>query len=353
MKARWFAAAALMGLSVHTTALAKVSAARVERSPANALALNWESPDPVDVYESDRPTASAEDARLLARGVTGGSYTLADAGLSRRYFILVDRKDGDTVKAAERAVPLPHGSNFRDLGGYAGAGGKHVRWGLIFRSGGQPMLTDEDMAQIKAIGVAQVVDLRSDEERVIAPTGIDGVPYSAIGYSMVDLLGGTSPDKMRNGVAIYHGFPLMLVPQLKLVFADLLRRQAPLVYNCSAGQDRTGFTTAMILSALGVPRETIYADYQLSTRYRRPQFEMPKLDPAAYPGNPVAKMFARFQADPRYQTPTPLVEADGTPFLKGAFDEIDAKWGSVEQYLEKEVGLTEADFQALRRLYLE
>lgn len=68
----------------------------------------------------------------------------------------------------------------------------------------------------------------------------------------------------------------------------------PVAYNCSAGQDRTGFASAVILSALGVPREIIVRDYHLSSEYRRPEFEMTKFDPAAFPDNAAAKMFAAY-----------------------------------------------------------
>ena len=106
-------------------------------------------------------------------------------------------------------------------------------------------------------------------------------------------------------------------------------------------------------SVLGVPRETILQDYHLSTAYRQPQFEMPRIDPARYPGNPVAQMFAQFQDNPAMAKPQPLKDADGTAFLSGAFDEIDAKWGSVDAYLEQEVGVTAQDRAELRRLYLQ
>src|SRR3546814_16616904 len=78
------------------------------------------------------------------------------------------------IRVAERALPLEHGSNFRDIGGYPAAGGKHVRWGMIFRSGGTPLLNDADEQRIGALKLGEMVDLRSSEERVLAPTRISG-----------------------------------------------------------------------------------------------------------------------------------------------------------------------------------
>jgi protein-tyrosine phosphatase len=212
-------------------------------------------------------------------------------------------------------------------------------------------LTEADVAKVKELGLTDMIDLRSSEERVIAPTRITGIRYSAVNYSMMTMLGDRRA--LTNGSALYHNFPAFFAPQLRIVFDDLLRKQGPIVYNCSAGQDRTGFATAMVLSALGVPRATIIADYHLSTAYRRPENELPPIDDVMAKTSPVATMFAALQKSPMAKVAQPLKEADGTPFLAGAFAEIDAKWGSVDAYLEKEVGVTKGDLALLRATYLE
>ena len=157
--------------------------------------------------------------------------------------------------------------------------------------------------------------------------------------------------EIKNGGTIYRNFPTFLAPQLRIIFGDLLANKGAIAYNCSAGQDRTGFVTAMILSALGTPRDIILQDYHLSTQYRQPGNEMPKINLEAHPNDPAAALFAKFQSDPRGNVAQPLKEADGTPFLASAFDEIDKRWGSVDGYLEKEIGLNKVDIANLRRIY--
>lgn len=327
--------------------------ARVERQ-AGTLAISWASRNPVDVFVSDRPDASLKDAKRVAKADGDGRFDFADRTDVRRYFLLRDTRTGKTVRVAERVLPLAQGSNFRDLGGYAAAGGRHVRWGLIYRSGATPVLTDADVAQVKALGIRDLVDLRSKEERSLAPTRLTGIRTSAVDYSMAALMPSAAPGTpIRNGATLYHGLPALLAPQIKIVFAKLLGHEGPVAYNCSAGQDRTGFTTAIVLSALGVPRETIVKDYLLSTQYRHPENELPPIDAATAASNPVAGFFAGYQKSPGYKTPQPLVEADGTPFLSGAFAEIDDKWGSTDGYLTRAIGLTRADIARLRKLYLE
>jgi protein-tyrosine phosphatase len=331
------------------------SAALVERAAPDRLAVSWTAADPVDVLVVDRADTPVARAMLVSSRDKDGKAEIESKAAARNYVILRNARTGETVRAAERVVPLAQGSNFRDIGGYATANGKHVRWGLLYRSGASSMLTADDLATVKGLGLSTMIDLRSDEERQLAPTKIDGVPYSAVGYSMATLLAGMSSSggTPQNGAALYHNLPMMLAPQMRLLFNTLKRHDGPIEYNCSAGQDRTGFATALILSALGVPRETIYKDYLLSVKYRQPRNEMPRIDPAKFPDNAAAQLFSRYQDNPAYMTPQPLQEADGTPFLKGAFDEIDAKWGSVESYLEKELGVTKLDLAKLKLLYLE
>ncbi len=342
-------ATVVTALAVSGTALA-LDAAKVDRQ-ATTLAVSWSSTNPVDVFVSEKPDATVKSARIVSPKDGDGRFDFTDTGPARVYFLLRDVRTGTVVRVAERLIPLEKGSNFRDIGGYAAAGGKQVRWGLIYRSGATPLLTDADLARVKALGLKDMVDLRSSEERVLAPTRITGVRYSSVNYAMMSMMGNRGP--VRNGAGLYHNFPLFFAPQLRLVFDDLLRGQRPMVYNCSAGQDRTGFVTAMVLSALGVPRATIVTDYHLSTAYRQPANELPPIDDAMAKSSPVAAMFAGYQKAPGGNVAQPLKEADGTPFLAGAFAEIEAKWGSVEAYLDKEAGVSKADLARLRVLYLE
>ncbi|MDE2403147.1 MAG: tyrosine-protein phosphatase [Sphingomonadales bacterium] len=323
------------------------AAAVVERQAPDRLTIRWTSSDPVDVLAADRPGAGIAQAHRLVRQDRDGRFETAVPGDARPYFLLRNSRTGEVTRVAERMLPLEAGSNFRDIGGYPAAGGRLVRWGMIYRSGGTPLLTAGDVARIRSLHLATMVDLRSDEERVLAPTRIDGVAYVAVGYSFAGLDAGAGME------ATYRRLPTMMAPQLRQIFARLLQGDQPLAYNCSAGQDRTGFVTAMVLGALGTPRETILADYHLSTRYRRPAFEMPHLDLTRYAGNPVAEMFGRFQDDPAAREPRPLKTADGRAYLEFALAEIDRQWGSTDGYLRREIGLTPADIARLRARYTE
>lgn len=326
-------------------------AAAITRPSPDELLVRWQSPEAVDVLVADHADATVGAARLVSPRDADGQTAIAAHGPAPVYVLLRNVRTGEVVRVAERVLPLEAGSNFRDIGGYPAAGGKHVRWGLIYRSGATPLLTEADRARIGALHLRNMVDLRSNEERVMAPSRIDGVPYTAVGYSMGAIgVGGGGAFQMGD---VYARLPLTMAPQLRQIFAKLLRDEGPLAYNCSAGQDRTGFATAVVLSALGTPYPVIVEDYHLSTQYRRPEFELPRIDSAQFPGNPVAQFFAQMQNDPRGMKPQPLKTADGQAYLDFAFAELGRKWGGVDGYLRQEIGLSAKDIASLRARYTQ
>ena len=336
-------------LALAMPAFAHVTEERVERTATDKVTVFWSDKTPVDVYLSDHADASLADAKLVSEHNRAGHFETLVTGTAHPIFLLKEVKDGSVVRIAERALPLAQGSNFRDLGGYPAADGRHIRWGVLYRSGATPVLSDADLAQIQSLGLKDMIDLRTSEERSLAPTRIQGVRYAAFNYSLTSLMGSQLPS---DAGSLYSRFPTLLEPQLRMLFHTLLADEGPVVYNCSAGQDRTGFATAMLLSALGVSREVIFSDYLLSTTYRHPEFEMPKLDPAQT-NNPIAAYYARAQQDPNYRKPTRLVDANERPLLQSSFTEIETRWGSVEAYLAKEIGVQAADLAKLRDDYLE
>jgi protein-tyrosine phosphatase len=353
-------ALAAVSLLLQPLAAAAALAPAVERTAPDRLVVRWQGGDPVDVYVAGRPDAPVAEARLLVRADRDGVYALQRADPARPYFILKDERDGNLTRVAERLLPLEGGSNFRDVGGYPAAGGEHVRWGMIYRTGATPLLTDSDFRYVAHLGIASDIDLRSIEERQIAPDRLPartGARYFANDYPASEIFSKltTKPApgaSQASQVSLYRTWLISLAPQYRDIFQQLLKQNGAVTYHCSAGQDRTGVATALVLSALGVPRDVILADYQLSTQDRRPRNEMPRIDPARYPGNVVAIYYAKSQsAGP--MTPKPLYDAAGVAFLQQTFDEIDARWGSVDNYLSQELGVDRSAIARLRAIYLE
>ncbi len=263
------------------------------------------------------------------------------------------------LESYDRLLPLEGGSNFRDMGGYFTADGRQVRRGLLFRSGAMTSLTQEDQAYLDGFDFKRVIDLRSSEERDLYPNhwaAAQDVELIAHDYSMRDLVGRMVDEngELKGMAEVYRYFPEQLAPQMTLFFDALVAGEVPLVVNCSAGQDRTGLTSALLLIALGVPRDVVVQDYLQSTRYRRPAVERGDVDlVAAAEDNWFAKMMLRYAEEREGNSAAqPLLTDDGVPFLRFALDHIEQDFGSVEAYLEERIGVDAADLAQLRERFL-
>ncbi len=338
----------VMASPVHAT-----ENANVERSKPGELTITWSGTTPVDVYVTSDPAASLSSATLVSAKDDDGVHVYTSPASSRDYFLLFDRKTKKSVTVAERLFPLEQGSNFRDVGGYVGAGGKTVKWGKIFRSGALPMLSEKDYGLLGGLKIKTIVDLRSLDEREVAATELDdrtGALFISNDYSLKPLMRNFGA---QNGENVYVGMEKLLKPQYRAIFARLLAEEGAVMYHCSAGQDRTGMASALVLSALGVDRETILKDYHLSTPSRRPKWEMPALDPAEHPGNLIVQYYADAAKKPGGAQAEPLYSKSGVSHLLQFFAYVDKEYGSVEGYLAKELGVGPAEIEKLRAAYLQ
>lgn len=230
----------------------------------------------------------------------------------------------------KRFITLAGVTNFRDVGGYAAANGKSVKWGKLYRSGDLDALTDADLDILAGLGLKTIVDFRTPFEIAAAP---DRVPpgvnslYSIVidSESVFDL----ADVRETNAEKHMQRLNVVMVHEYRKAFAEffsILARPAniPLLCHCSAGKDRTGLAVALFLAALGVDRETIYEDYLISGPFA------------------VAK-YGRILE--RYPELLPVMTVK-KEYLQAAFDEIDKCYGGTEAYLTKELKVDLARFIA-------
>jgi protein-tyrosine phosphatase len=271
----------------------------------------------------------------------------------RRPYFALRTEDGSIYRVAERLLSLQGGSNFRDLGGYPAANGKHVRWGLLYRSAAMPKLTNADDDYLSSLGIKTIVDLRSVDERQLSPTDWRAKAnrkYVAVDYPgdvLFDRLRGyDGPDREQVTERLYAEFPALLRQEYKAVFQELLTHHVPVVIHCATGQDRTGIAVGLILSALGTPREAIYEDYLLSAEDRTPANEIADVNLQDYAAtNSEARFliaYRNYAERTRSTTKSatkgqPLKDSKGRPLLQDAFEHIEADYGSVPNYLLREL----------------
>ena len=285
----------------------------------------------------------------------------------------ISAQDGDgsnlgfepQMRAHPRLLPLEGGRNFRDLGGYPAADGRTVRWGKLYRSGAMTHLTDADYRYLTALGLRVVSDFRSNEEREDEPARweeVQGVDYRAWNYSREDETDGRvsltsllvqpdmTPGKVR---AIMIRNYSDIVEQHKEKFRDLFGRLAagevPLVFNCSAGKDRTGVAAALVLVALEVPLDCIVEDYALSERLV--DFETELLNSKPRERHRDDELF-KWVADAPIEQVRPLLRSDPA-YLEAAFDHLDGNYGGAMGYIRSELGVDDRSLSGIRSLLLE
>ncbi|MDR3451552.1 MAG: tyrosine-protein phosphatase [Rhodoferax sp.] len=242
-----------------------------------------------------------------------------------------------------RSLNLLGATNFRDLGGYAGQDGRPLRWRRLFRSDHLAALTPDDVAVLSSLGLARAYDLRGEAESAALPYALPGVAVHALPIEptvvqrLKDLLESghqlTPQDTVRLMQQTYRAFVHDNAARFAALFGHLLESDAPLVFHCTAGKDRTGFAAAMILLALGVPRAVAMQDYLLTNElFRMPHSAAPGRAPQE-----VLDVLWRVQPD----------------FLDAALHAVEADYGGVLPYLEKALGVGSKERERLAALYLQ
>ncbi|MFC5665942.1 tyrosine-protein phosphatase [Kitasatospora misakiensis] len=265
---------------------------------------------------------------------------------------------------AARSLGLFGAVNARDLGGYRTAEGLVLRAGVALRSDGLHRLTDEDLGRLTGMGLRRIVDLRSRDEvheagadRVADGMILHHIPvfaqnfdiFATLREALADrdpgkqhaLLGNGRAEAMMTG--LYRWFVNDSIAREQ--FAAVLRLLAdpggsPLLFHCSAGKDRTGWTAAVLLTALGVDRETVFTDYLLTNERS-----------AAVVTTVMEGLLARgLMSEPELLLPVFRAERH---YLEAAFEEVEAGWPDFDAFWSDGLGLDEGVLRGLRANLLE
>lgn len=250
--------------------------------------------------------------------------------------------------SAKRKVELQGAVNFRDLGGYTTTDGHHVKWGEIYRSADISKLTDADMAVLKDKKITYDVDLRGHQESAQAPDrtnpGTNYILAPAGSDNLTAWMKGIAHLKGNGGDSLmvdYYSKTDSLAARYKPFFGKLLDLPAGqgLVFHCTAGKDRTGIAAALLLYSLGVPYDTILKDYEATNYYRATENKRSTagMVVAMHIDKDVAS--SMMQAKPEY--------------LDATFTAIKKQYGSIDNYLKTQIGLTDSDIKKLKKKFLD
>ena len=234
--------------------------------------------------------------------------------------------------------------NFRDIGGYLNQDGKRVKKGLYFRAGRQDRMTEKDLVQLSDLNISTQIDLRKQEEVLDQGKG----PLEAMGANYMNIAvipegGSDRLNKLVGDTGIsgkrYLGY-LEFGPTSWLRLFGILaeEKNLPVLLHCTAGKDRTGVSTAFLLSVLGVSRDIIEADYLLTNLDTERQ----------------ADFIESTVGYPEGYNREKMITIAGVPqdAMKDFLDGVESKWGSVVEYLEK-IGITQDQMNKIRDNFLE
>lgn len=264
----------------------------------------------------------------------------------KRYQVTVKCEDGTELRQIERVLSFESVPNFRDIGGYFTKNGCTVRWNRVYRASALDNLSQQDSERLRDLDVKLVCDVRTREEQITNP---DNLPDNIRLISTAP----SSDDSVLRTVfrlLLQAGFlenllldlyQRVMVDDNPQVFARIFQELSqednlPMVIHCAAGKDRTGISIALLLSLLGVPDETIVADYTLSNHHHEFFRASTRKNLAQL------KLIGLSEADFDH-----LLVADGR-LMQETLDYVRQKYGSVENYFHSYLGLSAETLNAIR-----
>lgn len=164
-----------------------------------------------------------------------------------------------------RRLMLSKTMNTRDLGGYPTINGKTTCYRKFVRSDVPFEVSSEDIEMLLSNNINTVIDLRNDDEVLRKPCALKN--NDRFEYYHYKIYGDGRIPTSEKDVPISY-FEMIDDKNLMLpIMKTLSSAKDGVLYHCTAGKDRTGVISALLLSLAGVPKVDILADYQISHAY--------------------------------------------------------------------------------------
>jgi len=254
--------------------------------------------------------------------------------------------------------------NARDIGGYVTTDGRMVKRGMLIRSASLATASDSDLATLAALPVVKVIDFRTEfekkgkENRILPKADYLNLPIQPVDngetpaeiaklktFDISKIIMFAAFNEKAKTIA-REMYPLMVTrPDCQQQFAAFLREvvdtpEGAVFFHCTQGKDRTGLASAYLLSALGVDRETVIADFDKTNQVY------------AHDVRKYCRRVKFFGGREEEQTVVKSFIGANTENFIRTLDLINAEYGSMDAYLRNVLGVTDADFEILRERYL-
>lgn len=321
-----------------------------ENSVGNSV-IKWELspsvPGNVKVYASLNPENIPEENPVAIAPINNNRLTVIPPDSYHRYYYKLVFNEDFSVTTANRNVRIRGIQNFRDLGGYETSDQKHIKWGMLYRSGKIDSLSHASFHKLKSIGIKTIIDLRTIDE-------LQNVNHLQEGFNVIHIpISNQEVSHVLSCIrqGIIHGDTIRSVMEhmnkalainfkreYRALIQTLLNEENyPVVFHGAAGKSRTGVVTAIILSILNIDHETIIEDYKLSNRFYNIRN---------------ASRYAYNLSNDSQEAITMIFSARRN-FLEAAHKQIESEYGTVDNYVTKGLGLTQKEKEKLRSILLE
>lgn len=321
-----------------------------EKDKLGNYTLKWEvvsqhENKKIGVYMSDNDSIFADPPLLRPDIKEYVAIIATNDSIGRKFFRLkVNRTFSDII--SNRFFKMDSLQNFRDMGGYATSDKKQMKWGMLYRSGELSDVSPRDVKVLDALNIASIVDFRDDGEKAsythsYQVHNLFQVPIvtNSRAYVTEKIIDGSF---LRDDAIIFtkESYRSMIENNTKdfARFFDILCDESnyPILLHAYLGKDRVGLASYFILKILGVPEDIINDDYLASNSCISEQYAIGE---------------ARFLPEKMQEAATVVCKAD-IVYLNYAKSYMENKSGSVDLYLEKELGLTPDKKEKLREILL-
>lgn len=322
-----------------------------EKNKEGDLLLKWEvSPDQdgtINIYSSHTDDSPENFTPIKTSRITDQVTIINPSSPDIREFFILKTTTAYSGIITNRYIEMNSIKNFRDLGGYFTKLDKQIKWGMIFRSGDVSNATLYDQEKIRRLNIKTIIDFRTDNSVKKYPILVHpnikkiSLPITQMdSRALNDMMQDknlTQSDAVRKIQDAYIYIIENNKSELRQMFVELLDfDNYPLLLSGSLGKDRIGIISFLILSVLGVPQNVIINDYLLSQEYIN-----------------VSKIVEDAQSKPEYfQEAVTAIFSVRPSYINYTIDYINQKYGSVDSYIEKELGLSNQNKNLLRKYLL-
>ena len=249
----------------------------------------------------------------------------------------------------EKSIDIKKVHNFRNVSGITNIEGRKLKDSMIYRSANLHELKENSFKTFEALKIKKIIDLRTKQEIDDRPDNVPpGVTYVRLAafedkgdqLNQAKILvkqGKVNRTNAENRMLdFYKEYPIEKPEVIRNIIDEVLASDAPVLYHCSAGKDRTGIITALILKILNFDDATIFNDYLSSNNLRKDlvykHLKLAKKAHIIYPKMDVGVLEKLSWIE--------------TGYLKATFDAIDQKYGSMDNYIHQALKIDEVQRQA-------